>query len=69
MTKLLPFLFITILCSSCAVATLATATIKTTAKIISLPIKAIGATVEAITPDDEEAAAEEEAAEAADIEG
>ena len=71
MTKLLPFLFITILCSSCAVATLATATIKTTAKIISLPIKAIGATVGAITPDDEEAAAEEEAAEeeAADIEG
>jgi hypothetical protein len=68
MTKLLPFLFIIILCSSCAVATLATATIKTTAKIISLPIKAIGATVEAITPDDEEAAAEEEA-EAADIEG
>ena len=68
MTKLLPFLFITILCSSCAVATLATATIKTTAIIISLPIKAIGATVEAITPDDEEAAAEEEA-EAADIEG
>lgn len=64
MTKLLPFIFITILCSSCAVATLTTATIKTTAKIISLPIKAIGATVEAITPDDEEAAAEE-----ADIEG
>jgi len=67
MTKLLPFLFITILCSSCAVATLATATIKTTAIIISLPIKAIGATVEAITPDDEEAAEEE--AEATDIEG
>jgi len=68
MTKLLPFLFITILCSSCAVATLATATIKTTAIIISLPIKAIGATVEAITPDDEEAEVEAEV-EAADIEG
>ncbi|HIK71997.1 MAG TPA: hypothetical protein EYF97_01840 [Gammaproteobacteria bacterium] len=66
MTKLLPFLFITILCSSCAVATLATTTIKTTAKIVTLPIMAIGAAVEAITPDDEEEAVE---GEGADIEG
>ena len=33
---------------------LATATVKTTAAIITLPIKAVGAAVEAITPDNED---------------
>ena len=54
MTKLSLFLSVTLLCSSCAVASLATATIKTTAAIITLPIKAVGAVVEAITPDNED---------------
>ena len=54
MTKLSLFLSVTLLCSSCAVANLATATIKTTAAIITLPIKAVGAAVEAITPDSED---------------
>ena len=53
MTKLIVFLSVTLLCSSCAVASLATATVKTTAAIITLPIKAVGAAVEAITPDNE----------------
>jgi|TARA_B100000809_G_C15129854_1_gene527883 hypothetical protein len=51
MTKLPLLLFTAILCSSCAVATLATTAVKTTATIVTLPIKAIGAAVEAITPD------------------
>ena len=54
MTKLSLFLSVILLCSSCAVASLATATVKTTAAIITLPIKAIGAAVEAITPDNED---------------
>ena len=33
---------------------LATATVKTTAAIITLPIKAVGAVVEAIMPDNED---------------
>jgi len=53
MTKLSLFLSLTLLCSSCAVASLATATVKTTAAILTLPIKAVGAGVEAITPDNE----------------
>ena len=54
MTKLSLFLSVTLLCSSCAVASLATATVKTTAAIITLPIKAVGAAVEAITPDNKD---------------
>ena len=54
MTKLSLFLSVILLCSSCAVASLATATVKTTAAIITLPIKAIGAAVESITPDNED---------------
>jgi hypothetical protein len=41
------------------VASLATATVKTTAAILTLPIKAVGAVVEAITPDNEDEENEE----------
>tara|TARA_B110000438_G_scaffold188794_1_gene180428 strand:- start:277 stop:471 length:195 start_codon:yes stop_codon:yes gene_type:complete len=51
MTKISLLLTVILICSSCAVATLATATVKTTVAIITLPIKAVGAAVEAITPD------------------
>ena len=54
MTKISLLLSILLICSSCAVASLATATVKTTAAIITLPIKAVGAAVEAITPDNED---------------
>jgi hypothetical protein len=54
MKNFISLLLITFLYSSCAVATLATATIKTTAAIITLPVKAVGTAVEAITPDDED---------------
>ena len=52
--KLFSLLLVTFLFSSCAVATLATAIIKITAAIIALPIKAAGADVESMTPDDED---------------
>ena len=59
MTKLSLFLSLTLLCCSCAVASLATATVKTTAAIITLPIKAVGAAVKAITPNNEDEENEE----------
>ncbi|MDG2456957.1 MAG: hypothetical protein P8N10_05030 [SAR86 cluster bacterium] len=54
MTKISLLLSILLICSNCAVASLATATVKTTAVIITLPIKAVGAAVEAISPDTED---------------
>ncbi|MDA7601914.1 hypothetical protein N8791_05155 [Gammaproteobacteria bacterium] len=54
MIKISLLLSILLICSNCAVASLATATVKTTAAIITLPIKAAGAAVEAITPDAED---------------
>ena len=53
MTKISLLLSIVFICNNCAVASLATATLKTTAAIITLPIKAVGAAVEAITSDTE----------------
>jgi hypothetical protein len=52
-TKISLLLSILLICTSCAVASLATATLKTTAAIITLPIKAVGTAVEAITSDTE----------------
>ena len=54
MTKISLLLSVLLICSSCAVASLAKATVKTTAAIIQLPRKAVGAAVEAITPDTED---------------
>ena len=54
MTKISLLLSILLICSNCAVASLATATVKTTAAIITLPIKAVGAAVEANTLDTED---------------
>ena len=54
MTKISLLLSILLICPNYAVASLATATVKTTAAIITLPIKAVGAAVEAITPDTED---------------
>ena len=41
--------------SGCVTATLATAVVKTTAAVVTLPVKAVGAAAKAITPDGEEA--------------
>ena len=54
MTKISLLISTLLICSNCAVASLATATVKTTAAIITLPVKAVGAAVEAITPDAED---------------
>lgn len=40
--------------TGCVTATLATAVVKTTAAVITLPVKAVGAAAKAITPDDAE---------------
>ena len=40
--------------SGCVTATLATAVVKTTAAVVALPVKAVGAAAKAITPDGEE---------------
>ena len=39
--------------TGCVTATLATAVVKTTAAVITLPVKAAGAAAKAITPDNE----------------
>jgi hypothetical protein len=39
--------------TGCVTATLATAVVKTTAAVITLPVKAVGAAAKAITPDNE----------------
>ena len=40
--------------NACAVASLTTAVVKTTAAVVMLPVKVVGAAVEAVTPDSDE---------------
>ena len=46
---------VSLMLSGCVTATLATAVVKTTAAVVTLPVKAVGAAAKAITPDGEEA--------------
>ena len=53
--KLLILAFgLSMMLSGCVTATLATAVVKTTAAVVALPVKAVGAAAKAITPNGEE---------------
>lgn len=54
MKRLILALGLSLMLSGCATATLATAVVKTTAAVVALPVKAVGAAAKAITPDGEE---------------
>ena len=54
MKRLILALGLSLMLSGCVTATLATAVVKTTAAIVALPVKAVGAAAKAITPDGEE---------------
>lgn len=50
----------TLFMSGCAVASLTSAVLSTTVAVVTLPIKAVGAVVEAVTPGDEDEDDEED---------
>ena len=52
--RLILALGLSLMLSGCVTATLATAVVKTTAAVVALPVKAVGAAAKAITPDGEE---------------
>lgn len=54
MKRLILALGLSLMLSGCVTATLATAVVKTTAAVVALPVKAVGAAAKAITPDGEE---------------
>ena len=54
MKRLSLALGLSLMLSGCVTATLATAVVKTTAAVVALPVKAVGAAAKAITPDGEE---------------
>ncbi len=54
MKRLILALGLSMMLSGCVTATLATAVVKTTAAVVALPVKAVGAAAKAITPDGEE---------------
>jgi len=54
MKQLILALGLSLMLSGCVTATLATAVVKTTAAVVALPVKAVGAAAKAITPDGEE---------------
>ena len=54
MKRLILAFGLSMMLSGCVTATLATAVVKTTAAVVALPVKAVGAAAKAITPDDEE---------------
>ena len=54
MKRLILALGLSLVLSGCVTATLATAVVKTTAAVVALPVKAVGAAAKAITPNDEE---------------
>ena len=54
MKRLILALGLSLMLSGCVTATLATAVVKTTAAVVALPVKAVGAAAKAITPNGEE---------------
>ena len=54
MKRLILAFGLSMMLSGCVTATLATAVVKTTAAVVALPVKAVGAAAKAITPDGEE---------------
>ena len=54
MKRLILAFGLSLMLSGCVTATLATAVVKTTAAVVALPVKAVGAAAKAITPDGEE---------------
>jgi len=54
MKRLILVFGLSMMLSGCVTATLATAVVKTTAAVVALPVKAVGAAAKAITPDGEE---------------
>ena len=54
MRRLILAFGLSLMLSGCVTATLATAVVKTTAAVVALPVKAVGAAAKAITPDGEE---------------
>lgn len=53
MNRFILALGLSLFLSGCVTATLATAVVKTTAAVVSLPIKVVGAAAKAVTPDGE----------------
>ena len=54
MKRLILAFGLSMMLSGCVTATLATAVVKTTAAVVALPVKAVGAAAKAITPNGEE---------------